>query len=142
MGLLIGVVATLLAGYVIEERDKDVPEQLTEALGCSDGIYPSSAAAVHHAPPGYHRFSWFAATHAERILGINGCEPVGPATTYLEFGDWMNMRHVLATLDNLGAVCVVGQALFDGELLSGRAQLEELCDTVGGQLEVPHRPNG
>lgn len=45
------------------------------------------------------------------------------------------MRHVLATLDNFGAVCVVGQSLFEGKLLDGRDQLEELCEKVGGELE-------
>ena len=135
VGLLIGVAAMLLVGY-IEDRDKDIPEQLTEAFGCSDGIYPSTAADAHHRFDGPHGFSWFAATHAKRILAIGGCAPAGPVTTYLEFYDQMDMGHVLATLDNFGAVCLVEQAVFEGQLLNGRAHLEELCDTVDGQLEV------
>jgi hypothetical protein len=134
-GLLIGAAGALLIGQLTDGED-GVPEQLAEALGCSSDVIPSTAAAVHHAEEGPHGYSWFAATHAERILYVNGCDPVGPGTRYLEFGSGIEMGHVLATLRHYGAVCVVGQAVFDGKLLNGRAQLEELCSKVSGRIEV------
>lgn len=134
-GLLIGVVATLLVQH-FTTSDQDLPEQIAEELGCSGGVHPSTAAAAHHAWGGPNGFSWFSVTHAERILGVNGCDSVGPATTYLEFGDQIEMRNVLATLDNFGSVCVVGQSVFEGKLLNGRDQLGELCEKVGGELKV------
>lgn len=127
--------ATLVVQHFTAD-EQGVPEQLSEALGCSGGVHPSTAAAAHHAGGGPDGFSWFAATHAERILGINGCDSVGPATTYLEFGDQTDVDHVLATLDHFGAVCVVNRAIFEGTLLDGRTQLEELCTEVGGELKV------
>lgn len=134
-GLLIGVVATLLVQHFTTGA-QDLPEQLAEELGCSEGVHPSTAAAAHHSMDGPNGFSWFAVSHADRILGINGCDPVGPALTYLEFSDHIDMRDVLATLDNFGAVCIVGQSVFEGKLLDGRAQLSELCEKVGGELNV------
>lgn len=139
-GLLIGAVATLLVSSIVDS-DKDLPERIAEELGCSDGadgVHPSSAARAHHAFDGPHGYSWFAATHAERVLGITGCGDAGPATAYLEFSDYMDMRHVLATLDNFGAVCQVDQALFEGKVLDGRSHLEDLCDAVGGELKIFH----
>lgn len=140
-GLLIGVVATLLVGSIVAS-DKNVPERIAEELGCSDGVdglHPSTAAAAHRYFGGPNGFSWFAATHADRVLGINGCDPVGPATSYLQFSDQIDMRHVLATLDNFGAVCLAGQAVFEGKVLNGREHFEELCNSVGGELKVLHR---
>jgi hypothetical protein len=134
-GLLVGVIATLLVQQ-FTTSDQDLPERIAEELGCSDGVHPSTAAAAHHSMDGPNGFSWFSVTYAERILGINGCDPVGPAVTYLEFSDQIEMQDVLATLDNFGAVCVVGQSVFEGKLLDGRAQLSGLCDKVGGKLEV------
>jgi len=134
-GLIVGVVATLLVQH-LATADQDVPERIADELGCSDGVHPSTAAAAHHASDGSHGFSWFSVTHADRILAINNCSSLGPTTTYLEFSDQVDIQHVLATLDNFGAVCVVGQALFEGKLLDGRAQLSELCETVGGELKV------
>ena len=140
-GLLIGVAGMLLVGHLTEGAE-GVPERLAEAIGCSegsDGVHPSTAARAHRMFDGPYGYSWFAATHAERVLGVNGCDPVGPATGYLEFGEEIEMGHVLATLDNFGAVCVVGQAVFEGKVLNGREHLEELCEEVGGELEVLHR---
>ncbi len=134
-GLFIGVVATLLIQH-FTTSEQNLPEQIAEELGCSDGVHPSTAAAAHHSMGGRGGFSWFSVTRAERILGINGCDPVGPAVTYLEFSDQIEMQDVLATLDNFGAVCVVGQSVFEGKLLDGRAQLSELCEKVGGELDV------
>lgn len=137
-GLLVGVAATLLISS-FAGGDPDLPERIAEELGCSDGaegVHPSSAAAAHHALDGPNGYSWFAATHAYRVLGINGCDPVGPSTSYLEFGDRMDMSHVLATLDHFGAVCLSGHSVFEGKLLNGRQQLEELCATVGGELKT------
>ncbi len=139
-GLLIGVVATLLAGSIVDSN-KDVPERIAEELGCSDGVeglHPSTAAAAHRYFGGPNGFSWFAATHADRVLGVNGCDPVGPATSYLEFSDQMDMRHVLATLNNFDAICLVGQAVFEGKVLNGREHFEELCNSVGGELKILH----
>jgi hypothetical protein len=138
VGLIVGVAATLLVSS-ITSSDSDLPEQIAEELGCSDGaegVHPSSAAAAHHAFDGPNGYSWFAATHASRVLGINGCDPVGPATSYLEFSDQMDMSHVLATLDHFGAVCLVGHSVFEGKILNGRPQLKELCNAVGGELKT------
>lgn len=137
---MVGVAATLLVSS-ITGSDADLPEQIAEDLGCSDGaegVHPSSAAAAHHAFDGPNGYSWFAATHASRVLGINGCDPVGPATSYLEFGDEMDMSHVLATLDRFGAVCLVGHSVFEGRILNGRPHLEDLCTSVGGELKILH----
>ena len=139
-GLLIGVAGMLLVDHLT--GDKGVPEQLAEAIGCSegsDGVHPSTAARAHRMFDGPYGYSWFAATHAERVLGVNGCDPVGPATSYLEFDEGTEMSHVLATLDNFGAVCVVGQAVFEGKVLDGREHLEELCEEVGGELKILHQ---
>lgn len=46
-GLLIGVVATLLVQNFAPD-DQDIPEQIVEELGCSDGLHPSTAAAARH----------------------------------------------------------------------------------------------
>jgi hypothetical protein len=134
-GLVIGVIATQLIQH-FTASDQDLPERISEELGCSDGVHPSTAAAAHHLTGGPSGFSWFSVTHAERILGINGCDSLGPAVVYLEFGDQIEIQNVLTTLDNFGAVCVVGQSVFDGKLLDGRSQLSELCENVGGELEV------
>lgn len=139
-GLLIGVAGMLLVDRV--GGDQGVPEQLAEVLGCSDGsegVHPSTAARAHRMFDGPYGYSWFAATHAERVLGVNGCDPVGPATSYLEFDEGTEMSHVLATLNNFGAVCVVGQAVFEGKVLDGRTHLEEVCEEVGGELEALHQ---
>lgn len=143
-GIAIGVVGVLLIGH-IANRNQGVPEQLAEALGCStgsDGLRPKSARDAQRYFGRDDGFSWFAATHAERILSISGCDPLGPATTYLDFGPRTDMSLVLRTLSNFGAVCVVRQALFEGKVLDGRARFEELCDTVGGELKVlsPGKP--
>ncbi|HEX2096034.1 MAG TPA: hypothetical protein VHF50_01545 [Solirubrobacterales bacterium] len=135
-GMAIGVVGMLLIGY-IADRNQGVPEQLAEALGCStgsDGLRPTSARDAQRYFGRNDGFSRFAATNAERILDISGCDPLGPATTYLEFGPRMDMTRVLRTLDNFRAICVVRQAVFEGKVLDGRAHLEELCDTVGGEF--------
>jgi hypothetical protein len=140
VGLLIGVAATLLVEHITAD-DEGIPEQLAEALGCSDGVdgvHPSTAARAHRYFGRSDGFSWFAVTHAERILGVNGCDSVGPASSFLEFGEETDMRHVLATLDHFGAVCIVDLSVFEGKVLNGRAHLEELCQTVGGQLKVLH----
>lgn len=140
-GLLIGVAVTLLVSS-FAGSDPDLPERIAENLGCSDGaegVHPSSAAAAHHAFDGPNGYSWFAATHANRVLGINGCDPVGPATRYLEFDDGTNMSHVLATLDHFGAVCVVGHSVFEGRLLNGLSQFEHLCEAVSGDLKTVRR---
>ena len=139
-GLVIGVAATLLVSTVTGS-DSDLPEQIAQELGCSDGadgVHPSSAAAAHRAFDGPNGYSWFAATHANRVLGINGCDPVGPATSYLEFADSMDMTHVLATLDHFGAICLVGHSVFEGKILNGRKHLEEVCEAVGGDLKILH----
>lgn len=133
-GVLIGVVATLLVQHLAPD-DQGVPERIAEELGCSDGVHPSTAAAARHSAGGPNGFSWFSVSHAERILGVS-CDPIGPATTYLEFGEQVEMPNVLATLDNYGAVSLVGQAVFDGKLLDGRAQFGELCEKVGGELRA------
>ncbi|HEX5763152.1 MAG TPA: hypothetical protein VFY04_08525 [Solirubrobacterales bacterium] len=143
-GMLIGIAGVLLVGH-IADRNQGVPEQLAEALGCStgsSGLRPSSARDAQRYFGRDDGFSRFAATNAERILDISGCDPLGPATTYLEFGPRTNMNRVLKTLDNFGAVCVVGQAVFEGKVLDGRVHFEELCDTVGGELKVlsPSKP--
>jgi len=136
-GMLIGIAGVLLIGHVAD-RNQGVPEQLAEALGCStgsDGLRPKSARDAQRYFGRNDGFSRFAATRAERILSISGCDPLGPATTYLDFGPRTNMNRVLKTLDNFGAVCVVGQAVFEGKVLDGRTHFEELCDRVGGELE-------
>lgn len=141
LGLLIGAATTLLIQRT-DAADQSVPEQLAEALGCSDGaegIHPSTAARAHRYFGRSDGFSWFAVTHAEQILGVNGCEPVGPASSFLEFGNEINIRHVLVTLSHFGAVCVVGQSVFEGKVLNGRTHLEEVCEAVGGELKVLHR---
>lgn len=134
-GVLIGV-----AGFLLINRlggdSRGTPEQLAAALGCSAGVNPSSAAAAHHANDGPYGYSWFAATHAEQVLYINGCDPVGPGTHYLQFSPYTQMSHVLATLRYFKAVCVVDHAIFDGKLLNDRAHLKELCAEVGGKLKV------
>lgn len=140
VGLLIGVAATLLIER-IAAHDEGVPEQLAEALGCSDGaggVHPSTAARAHRYFGNSDGFSWFAVTHAERILGVNGCDPVGPASSFLEFGGDTDMGHVLTTLDHFGAVCVVDQSVFEGKVLNGRTHLEDLCTDVDGELKVLH----
>jgi hypothetical protein len=134
IGILIGVVGFFLVDRVVG-NDESVPQQLAEVFGCSDGINPSTAAAAHHAEDGSY-FSWFAATHAEQVLYVNGCDPVGPGTLYLQYAPEIEMEHVLATLHHFGALCIAGQAIFDGKMLEGRAELEQLCSAVGGKLEV------
>jgi len=134
-GLLIGVADALLVGQLTHDEN-GVPEQLAEALGCPEGVSPLTAAADHYSEDGPNGYSWFAATHAQRMLYVNGCDPVGPGASYLEFGSGIEMGHVLASLRHCGAVCVVGQAVFDGKLLNGRTQLEELCAKVEGRIEV------
>jgi len=148
-GLLIGVAGTLLVGHFTGDHE-ELPERIAGELGCSDGadgIHPSTAARAHRYFGPSDGFSWFAVTHAERILGINGCDTFSPATSYLEFGDGIEMEHVLATLNNFGAVCLVSHAVFEGKVLNGRPLLEELCSAVDGELKVlgrsasAHQPN-
>lgn len=130
-GALLGIVGTLLVAHIVGGGDEEVPERLADALECPAPI-PQTAAAAHHAEDGPHGYSWFAATHADRIA-YSGCE-LGPGALYLHFRGEIQIPHVLATLDNFGAVCVAEHGVFDGKLLNGRAQLEDLCDEVGGNL--------
>jgi hypothetical protein len=131
-GVLIGAIGALMVKGLAADRE-GIPNRLADALECPSPI-PETAASAHHAHDGPYGYSWFAATHAERILYI-GCE-TGPGTTYMRYGSAIDMGHMLATLHHHGAVCLVGQAVFDGKLLNGRAQLEELCASLDGKLEV------
>jgi hypothetical protein len=128
-GLIAGIAGTLLVVHLTD--GEDLPQELADALHCSAPI-PQTAAGVHHGQVG--SISWFAATHADRIAYV-GCD-LGPGTRYLHYPGRFPMSHVLATLDRVGAVCVKDEAFFDGALLNGRDQLEELCSDVGGRLAV------
>lgn len=130
-GTLLGIVGTLLVLHATAGGGADAPEQLVEALHCPAPI-PQTAAAAHHAEEGPNGYSWFAATHADRIV-YTGCE-TGPGALYLHFNSGIEMSHVLATLRHFGAVCVAEHGIFDGKILNGRSQLEELCEVVGGRL--------
>jgi hypothetical protein len=128
VGLVVGVAGTVAVMHGTEAED--VPQELADALHCPAPI-DQTAAGVHN---GEFGISWFAATHADRIAYI-GCE-TGPGTRYLGYTPYFPMSHVLATLHRLKAVCVKDQAFFDEALLNGRDQLKELCDKVGGRLEL------
>lgn len=131
LGLLLGVVGTLLVFYATSLGGKSVPEELESALHCSDGASDLPASIARHTA-GY---SEWAATHASRIYGI-GCD-AGPATVFLQFSPYRHeVEHALASIRGFGAVCVVDHGIFSGKSLNGRAQLEELCSDVGGQIEV------
>ena len=134
-GLMIGCAGTLLVPK-LWEGSGSVPRQLVDALNCPTPI-PQTAAAAHHAEEGPNGYSWFAATHADEIT-YAGCE-TGPGTLYLHFPGGIEMGHVMTSLRHFGAVCVVDHGVFDGKLLNGRAQLEELCRHVGGDLEILSR---
>jgi hypothetical protein len=130
-GILVGVMGTLLVAHVLDKVGRDVPKQLTDALQCP-GPIPSTPAAARHAEDGPNGYSWFAATHADRIV-YTGCD-LGPGALYLHFDPGIEISHVLTTLDHFGAVCVAEHGVFDGKILDGRTQLEDLCDEVGGRL--------
>lgn len=134
-GLMIGCAGTLLVPK-LWEGNGSVPRQLVDALNCPTPI-PQTAAAAHRAGGGPSGYSWFAATHADEIF-YAGCD-VGPGTLYLHFPSSIKMAHVLASLHHFGAVCVVEQGVFEGTILNGRVQLEELCRHVGGDLEILSR---
>ncbi len=127
VGLLLGIAGTLLVVHVTDP-EKSVPERLEEALHCEDGPADSTAAVAHHTA-GY---SIWAATHAERLLGI-GCD-AGPATIYMRFSPYRStLEHAMATMRGYGRVCVVDSGLFGGRSLGGDL-LKELCDEVGGEI--------
>jgi len=128
-GLAIGIAGTLLVTH-LTGPSKSVPEQLESALHCDDGAADQTAAIAHHTG-GY---SLWAATHAERLLGI-GCD-AGPATIYMRYSPYRSMLdHALATMRGYGPVCVVEPGLFGGRAL-GPKLLGELCDDVGGEVRV------
>jgi hypothetical protein len=131
-GLIIGIAGTLLIPK-LWQGNESVPEQLVDALNCPTPI-PQTAAAAHHADEGPNGYSWFAATHADEI-SYAGCD-TGPGTLYLHFPNSIEMGHVLASLRHFGAVCVVGNGVFEGTILNGRVQLEELCRQLGGSLDI------
>lgn len=131
LGLLLGVMGTLLVVYATSIGGKSVPEELESALHCSDGAADLPASIARHTA-GY---SEWASTHASRIYGI-GCD-AGPATVFLQFSPYRHeVQHALASIRGFGAVCVVHYGIFDGKSLNGRGQLEELCSDVGGRIEV------
>jgi hypothetical protein len=132
-GFVVGALvcaAGLLLHNEVTDDGSSVPQQISDALGCSSPA--SQTAAYAHRGPGY---SLFAASHADRILGIGGCE-TGPATMYLRFGSSIELRHALATLKGYGPLCVLDNAIFEGRVLSSRNELEELCAKVGGAVKV------
>ncbi len=131
LGVILGVGGALLMPKLWDSES--VPQKLVDALDCPKPIRQTPAAA-HHADEGPDGYSWFAVTHADEFF-YAGCE-TGPGTMYLHFPEWIKMGHVLASLHHFGAVCVVGDGVFEGTLLDGRAQLEELCHQIGGTLET------
>jgi hypothetical protein len=130
-GVILGVIGTLLVGYISAREGRSVPDALEEALHCSDGPVDLPA-SIAQRTGGYS--SW-AATHAERIFGI-GCD-AGPATIYLQFSPYRSeLAHALASIRGFGPVCVVDHGVFDGKSLNGKGELEELCSEVNGELRV------
>jgi hypothetical protein len=129
-GVILGVAGALLIPKLWD--GESVPQKLVDALDCPTPIRQTPAAA-HHSGEGPDGYSWFAATHADEIF-YAGCE-TGPGTMYLHFPSWIKIGHVVASLHHFGAVCLVGDGVFEGTLLDGRAQLEQLCRQIGGTLE-------